>query len=440
MGLFCLGLGASLAGCGPDAGSSAVTGQLVDYHSGEAISGAVIRLVRRGWGRSTETGQVVWDRAYVSTDTTDADGRFALALPGPGLLVGFGAGRLEAEADGFQELRGVRAEAGAVLQLQTVARREDRLPGGTLYLGRYPDGRAFGWSFVEARAVTELSDQDLRLDRLATGPLEAVLSTVPPGGLLFVPIDEQGVHVASTDYLLRYLDAPPASLDRTQLTLGDTTGTIFLRTPRGRHAKLAWDPGRAISAGGAVPELEEPADRVVSLRYVYRPLPGSRVPFEPPLRPVDPLHAAAAEELDAGDSQSPAGRTIRPEVRDDRGQPLERHHIRLESGVPRVVDGCTRDGGPVLRFENLLLSFDDEGLPRVRLTLVTPQSVHQTLPQWVSRRVESTFDVQVPWGVSDLRTLQVVLQEVGGDGPNSPMDAPPLTGRTTPPARCPPDP
>ncbi len=416
--LACLALGVTLAGCGLARASPPVSGRLVDYHSDEPIAGAVVQVQRRGWGRSDATGQVVWDRAYTSTDTTDADGRFSLPLPGPALLVGSGAGSLTVEADRFQRLRGIRAAGGDTLRLQTVAVRGQGLPGGSAHVGRYPDGRAFGWSFVEARAATDPESQDLRLDSLTTSPLRAILSTPPDGGLLFVSAGEQGIHVESDDYLLRYLDEPPSRPFQPRLELDDTPGTIFLRTPEGRYAKLAWDPREATSARGALAGLEESADLVVSLRYVYRPLPGIRLPFQPPTPPVDPLYAAAAAELPENDPRRLRPRIFRLEVRDGGGQAKERHWVRLEPGVPKTVDGCPRNGAASWRYEDLLLTHDDEGLPQVSLSLVGERSVHHTLPRWVSRRVETPFEFQVPGDSPDWETLHLVLQEV--DGPADP--------------------
>lgn len=409
-----LALGGAAAGCGLSPASPPVSGQLVEYHSNAPIAGAVVQVQRRGWGRSEATGQVVWDRAYTSTDTTDADGRFSIDLPGPALLVGWGAGSLTVEADRFQRLRGIRAAGGDTLHLQTVARREQGLPGGSAHVGRYPDGRAFGWSFVEARAAADPQSQDLRLDSLTTSPLRAVLSTPPEGGLLFVSAGEQGIHVESDDYLLRYLDEPPSGPFQPRLQLDHTPGTMFLRTRDDRYAKLAWDPRRATSARGALAGLEEPTDLVVSLRYVYRPLPGIGLPFQPTPAPVDPLYAAAAAELPEDDPRRPRPRIFRLEVRDERGQARERHRVRLEAGVPKTVDGCPRNGAASWRYEDLLLTHDDEGLPQVSLSLVGEQSVHHTLPRWVSRRVETPFEFQVPGDSAEWETLHLVLQEVDG--------------------------
>lgn len=104
--------------------------------------------------------------------------------------------------------------------------------------------------------------------------------------------------------------------------------------------------------------------------------------------------------------------------RDQEGQPRERHRVRLEAGVPKTVDGCPRNGAASWRYEDLLLSHDDEGVAQVNLRLVGEQSVHHTLPRWVSRRVETPFEFQVPGNSADWETLHLALQEV--DGPDDP--------------------
>jgi hypothetical protein len=178
-------------------GGQSIRGQLLDYGNGQPIAGATITITRRGWGRSEAHGQIVWDKAYRSTDTTGPDGRFAT-----------------------------------------------RLPGGIVRLGWYEDGTPFGWNFIDA-AAAEVGIADLYLNHASLSPLRVILAVPAGGELHFVPAHMQGVATPSSNYLLRYLDEPPAQPGGDQVELDDTPGTLFVRTRHDRYAKLAWDPVQA---------------------------------------------------------------------------------------------------------------------------------------------------------------------------------------------------
>ena len=69
-----------------------VTGQLVEYLGEAPVAGATITFHRQGWGRSDHHEDLIWDKGYVATATTDAKGRFHVAMPGPVWLAGTGGG------------------------------------------------------------------------------------------------------------------------------------------------------------------------------------------------------------------------------------------------------------------------------------------------------------------------------------------------------------
>jgi hypothetical protein len=392
-----------------------VTGRLVEYHSDAPVAGATVTLRRQGWGRSDHHGQLIWDKSYLATATTDAEGRFRVPLPGPMWLVGTGGGRLKAEAEGYQTLDVGYAAPGADLTLQTVANRDERLPGGTAYLGWDTSGEPFGWSFLDDAPDHDLSRVDLYPLELQPEPLAVTLAAADGGGLHFVPADAQGIATPSYDYLLRYLDASPAPPSASMLTLDDTPGTLFLRTFEGRYAKLAWEPRGVMSMSGSVPGLDVSSERLLSLRFVYCPGPGSEVVYQPPLLSVEPVRAAVLATLPELGAPYTGPRAYRLVVTDAEGRELERQHVVLARGVPLDLVSCAKAAPLAWRFESLELTYDEEGLPRISLTLNGERSVHHSLPALVGPRNDAVFEVMAYDTDYQRHDLEVRLRELPAD-------------------------
>jgi hypothetical protein len=394
---------------------SPVSGRLVEYHGDVPIAGATLTLRRHGWGRSEHDGQLIWDKAYIATSTTDAEGRFRVAMPGPLWLVGTGSGRLKAEAEGYQTLDVGYVAPGAELRLQTVADRAERLPGGTAWLGWDEAGEPFGWSFLDDAPVRDPARADLIPLALSRQPLSATLAVSDGGGLHFVPAEAQGIATPSYDYLLRYLDASPESPKAQRLVLDDTPGTLFLRTPQGRHAKLAWEPPGVLSMSGSVPGLDASSERLLSLRFVYRPGPGTSLPYQPPLRRLDPVRAELMARLPEAGQAETGPRTYRVTVTDAEGRELERQQVELMPGVPVDLASCAEDAPLVWRFESMELSYDDDGLPQVSLTLNGERFIHHALPKPVGRRADAVFEVMAFDTDYQRHELAVRLRELPTD-------------------------
>jgi hypothetical protein len=398
----------SLTGCHAGSFTSHVEGVVVDHRSGEPIVGATVVLERQGWGRSDSGGYIVWDKRYRTTVVTDDRGTFSVQVPGPALLVGGGPSVLLMEADGFQPLR-TRVEGGAQVSLHTIPDYEERSPGGTARMGQFADGRAFGWSFVENRAVTEPDRADLLAEGIAAADRRVILTVPPGGGLLFIPISEQEIGIWAEGHLLRFIDAPPQEPEADRLALGRDPGTIFLRTRDRRYAKLAWEPSNAFSFVGEVPGLEETAANQVHLPFIYRPLPGHYLPFQPPPRRVDPLFAAAAAELDRSDEEGAASRRSRQgprqlilELRTSDGSVLDRQVVTLEPDRPQEIQVRPQGIDATWRYQNLLLRFDEDGLPRVGLRIDGPTFNSSFMPQWVTRRLETEFQFDAYVGTGSM--------------------------------------
>lgn len=406
-----------------------VTGRLVEYHDDSPVAGATITLSRRGWGLSDHDGQLIWDKRYEATVTTDAEGRFRVPMPGPVWLVGSGGGRLKVEAEGFQRLEAGYVAPGAELTLQTVAERNERLPGGTAYLGWDEAGEPFGWSFLDHAPTRDLARVDLYPLALSREPLDVTLAVPDGGGLHFVPAAAQNIAAPSYDYLLRYLDASPEPPAGSRLVLDDTPGTIFLRTPQGRHAKLAWEPGAVTSMSGSVPGLEASSERLLSLRFVYRPGPGHELPYQPPLGPVDPARAALLAELPEEGVSARRARTYRLVVTDAQGRELERQRVELTPGVPVDLASCAEDAPLAWRFESLRLEYDEDGLLRLQLTLDGERFVHHSSPQLVSTRHATVLEVMAFDTDYRRHDLRVRVRELVGEGGPLGCSAPPRPGR-----------
>ncbi|MDN3556511.1 carboxypeptidase-like regulatory domain-containing protein [Halomonas maura] len=402
-----------------------VAGQLVEYHGDVPVAGATITVRRQGWGRSEHDGQLIWDKGYVVTAITDAEGRFRVPMPGPVWLVGTGGGRLMAEAAGFHSLAVGPVPPGANLLLQTVADRDERLPGGTAYLGWDEAGEPFGWSFLDHAPARDPARVDLYPLALSREPLEVTLGVPDGGGLHFVPAAAQGIATPSWDYLLRYLDASPEPPTAPRLVLDDTPGTLFLRTPQGRHAKLAWEPGAVSAMSGTVPGLDTSSERLLSLRFVYRPGPGDRLPYQPPLGPVEPVRAALLASLPEEGSLAMGPRSYRLVVSDAQGRELERQRVELMPGVPVDLASCAEDAPLAWRFESLRLDYGEDTLPRLQLTLDGERFVHHSAPRLVSRRHATVVEVQAFDTAYRRHDLRVRIRELPGDTGPAGCAAPP---------------
>ncbi len=398
----------SQAGCHMGPFTSHVEGVVLDHLSGEPIAGATVVLERSGWGRSESEGYIIWDKQYRTSVVTDKRGSFSLQTPGPPLLVGRGPSVLLMEADGFHGLR-TRVEGGAHVSLHTIPDHEERSPGGTARMGQLADGSMFGWSFVENRAVTEPERADL-FARGFAAPDRGVILTVPPGGgLLFIPISEQEIGIWAEGHLLRFIDAPPQEPEADRLTLGPDPGTIFVRTRDRRYAKLAWEPSTSVSFGGEVPGLEAMAVDQVYLPFIYRPFPGHYLPFQPPPPPVDPLFAAAAAELDGSYEEGAAShrtgqgpRRLILELRTSDGSVLDHQVVTLEPDRPEQIQVSPQGIDATWRYQNLLLRFDEHGLPRVSLRVDGPTFNSSFMPQWVTRRLETEFQFDAYVGTGSM--------------------------------------
>lgn len=370
-----------------------VSGQLVEYHSDAPVAGATVTLSRHGWGLSVPDRQLVWDKRYVASATTDADGRFKVPMPGPAWLLGRGSGQLRFESEGVQSLDAGYVAPGARLTLQTVANRDERLPGGIAYLGWDLAGDPFGWSFIEHAPTRDLARVDLYPVAMQREPFRATLGVAEGGGLFFLPAEAQGIAHPSYDYLLRYLDAAPEPPVADQLTLDATPGTLFLRTAQDRHAKLAWEPGEVTAMSGSVPGLDAASERLLSLRFVYRPEPGRDLPYQPPLSPVEPVRAALLATLPEVGEPPLGPRAYRLTVTDAEGRVLERQRFLLVPGTPLDLPSCAEEAPLTWRFESLRLAYDEQSLPRVAFTLDGRTFVHHFGARLVGPRDDTVFAV-----------------------------------------------
>ncbi len=315
--------------------------------------------------------------------------------------------------------------AGARLHLQTVADHPERLPGGTAILGWDEIGEPFGWSFIDHAPTRDLALADLHPLKLSREPFEVILAVPDGGGLHFVAAEAQGVTTPTQDYLLRYLDASPQPPTALRLSLGDTPGTIFLRTPQGRHAKLAWEPGTVMSMSGRVTGLEASSRQMLSRRFVYRPGPGYMLPFQPPLLRVDPVRAALLATLSEDEPMEKGPRNYRLVVTDGAGREVERQHFELAPGIPLNLRTCAEGTPVVWRFAALRLEYDEDDLPRLAMTLKAERSVHHTVPQLVGPRHDTLFEVRAFDTNHRSHNLQVRIRELPGGTDPTGCVAPP---------------
>lgn len=401
--------GLMLSGCDAEP----VTGQLVDYRTNAPVAGATVTVTRNGWGLTGRT--LVKDRNYSASTRTGPQGEFAINLPGPSLLTG-SVGRLHAEADGYQRLSDVVVSPGLRLRLQTVPKPKQAVPGGMASIGYYADGTPFGWNFVDNQPTADAAHADIFPRLIERSPIRLTLTAPSGGGIRFVPLTAQGIEVASSGYLLRYLDEAPAEGYEASVVL-EEAGTVFVRTRDARYAKLAFDPQFMQSGSGFFGKLDRPAKFALILQYGYNPLPGRDLPFDPwgAGSWIDPVYAAIAADVPPDGVMPKIARRYRIEVHDDSGQIIDRLHVRLEPGVPRKLDGCLPEGAPSYRYDKVELSYGDDGLPRLRLTLSGSMIAFHSADHLVGRRKASVIEFE-DFVQSRMQQRELWLQEVEDKG------------------------
>lgn len=380
MRALCISLILATAACS----SGAVSGELVDYATGQPIAAASVTAHARGWGISS--GQLVWDRSYSTSTTTDADGRFTVRVPGPVLLT-FGGATLSVEAAGYQRLSEIAATASATLLLQTVRSvpRAERAPGGIAYIGITESGRPFGWSFARNRATLDLRAADIfPLDSGGSDPRTVTLASRAPGALLLLSRERQRIATASYGMFLRYADVAPKDGYQPSISIDarGSGGTIFVRTADDRFAKLAFTTPlstmRGSIAGG---EIEERAAWALPLPFAYNPFPGRTLAYDPgdPSGVVDPALAGSAAELPT-EGDAPRGpRSYRLTVVDGAGVVVDSVTVRLSPGAPVSAGESVRDSASTgYRYGNITLRYGDDGLPRIRLSIESRAAVYNT--------------------------------------------------------------
>jgi hypothetical protein len=357
-----------------------VSGKLVDYITGEPIAAASITAHSRGWGISNK--QLVWDKSYTASTSTDATGRFIVSLPGPRFLT-FGGAALSVEATGYQSLPEIGASAKEPLLLQTVRSvpRAERVPGGIAYIGITESGRRFGWIFSENRPTLDLHLADIfPLDSVGASEPTITLAAGDDGGLLFLSREEQ--HIATTSYgmFLRYTDTAPSEGYRPAITIDPrgAGGTIFVRTANNRFAKMAFVTPLSTMRGRIAAEgVEESAAWALSLAFAYNPFPGRSLAYDPgePSGVVDPAIAGAAADLPSQGEPSRGPRSYLIEVVDTSGAVIDSVTVRLVPGIPVDAGDTTRAR---YRFGNITLRYGADGLPNIRMSIKSRAAVYNT--------------------------------------------------------------
>jgi hypothetical protein len=400
----------------------AVSGEVVDYATGKPIAGASVAARSRGWG--TSDGQLVWDKTYSARTSTDSEGRFAIALPGPRPLI-FGGTTLSVEADGYQRLSEVAVDGEGSLTLQAVRSvpRSERVPGGMAYIGITESGRPFGWNFARNRPVTDSLEADIfPRDSVKADGGALTLASAAPGGLLFLSRDRQRLASASYGMFLRYANDAPADGYESSIALDPrgAGGTIFVRTTLGRFAKLAFTTPLSTMRGsipisGNVPVkgMPERAAWALPLPFAYNPFPGRSLAYDPdePSGIVDPALAGAAAELPESGAPGRGPRSYHIMVEDDTGALIDSVTVTLSPGIPTTAGNVARDR---YRFANIALSYGDRGLAAVRLSIESRAAVYHTAGIIPNSRfaVSKEFDDYTPDGKRLRRMLQII--EVGG--------------------------
>ncbi|HLV26048.1 MAG TPA: hypothetical protein VKZ41_07020 [Gemmatimonadales bacterium] len=393
-------------------GNAQVRGRLVDFRTDDGIANATVTLSQRGWGRSS--GGLVWDKEYRATTRTEADGTFQLSLPGPRPLTG-GYGSLSIEAPEWQRITEVAVTGGANVLLQTLPTPETTVPGGIARMGVLDDGTPFGWSFVANAPTTNRAEADVFPLVVEKDPARLTLIVPPGGGLRFISEAEQRIAEASYGHLLRYVnEAPPDGYGDTLVLHADTPGTVFVRTPYDRYAKLAFDARRLTTGSGRVSGMEQPVRFAVMLPFAFNPRPGRELPFDPAgsTRSVDPRLNSVLADLPADGTLARIPRTYRITMLNDNGAIADSFVVRLEPETVRNLEGAPRAGSPVFAYRNVRLDYDEGGLPRVRLTVDGEHFTYNSAPMLVGRRRPTAMDVDVYAPHKPVRRFELRLQEV----------------------------
>ena len=300
------------------------------------------------------------------------------------------------------------------MYLQTLPVPDVTVPGGMAQFGVREDGQHFGWSFVnDAPALPD--EADIFPVIVARDPLVLSLKVPPGGGLHFVSQEEQKVVSASYGHLLRYVNEAPPDGYSQALTLDETTtGTVIVRTPYDRYAKIAFDPQRLVTGSGRVAGLEEPVRFSVMLPFAYNPRPGRDLHFDPTgstLR-VDPAMATVLADLPTGGEMPRVARTYRITMFDDAGRVSDSLVVRLAPESARDVEGAPRSGSPSFTYRNVRLSYGDDGLPRVQLSIVGEHFTHNGAPMLVGHRRPTVMEVDVFAPPAPARRFELRLREV----------------------------
>ena len=396
------------AGCARGSAS----GTIVDYATSRPIGDATVVAHARGWGISNR--QLVWDKSYSSSATTDSEGRFNIQLPGPRPLV-FGGTTFSVEADGYQRLSEVVASGSEPLLMQAVRTvpRAERVPGGMAYIGITESGRPFGWSFSRNSPTLDLGEADVFLaDSVRETDGKLTFGSNAPGGLLFLSRDRQRLSSASYGMFLRYAsDAPPDGYESTvSIDARGTGGTLFVRTGRQRFAKIAIvTPLSTMRGNIPVRGIDERAAWALPIPFAYNPFPGRSLAYDPsdPSGAVDPAIAGAAAELPETGEQERGARSYLITVEDDTGALIDSTTVRLTPGAA-VSTGDVAHGG--YRFANIALSYGDHGLAAVRLSIESRAAVYHTAEIIPNTRfaVSREFHDYTSDGRSMRRTLWIV--------------------------------
>lgn len=389
-----------------------VSGELVDYATGKPIAAASITAHSSGWGISG--GQLVWDRSYTASASTDAAGKFTVPTPGPRLLT-FGGTTLSVEAAGYQRLSEIYAPGDEPLLLQAAPSipRAERVPGGMAYIGITESGRRFGWIFAENRATLDVHLADIfPLDSAGANARAMTLAAGTLGGLLFLSRDQQRIATASYGMFLRYTNAAPSAGYAESITIDPhgPGGTIFVRTAGNRFAKMGLATPLT-TMRGRIPAngIEEQAAWALPLPFAYNPFPGRTLAYDPgePSGMVDPAMAGAAAELSTQGESQRGPRRYLLEVVDTAGIVLDSLTVSVSPSVPVSAGDITRTG---YRYGNITLHYGNDALPRIRVSIETPTAVYHTADITPNSRfaVSTEFEDFSPDYKPLRRTLKVI--------------------------------
>ena len=247
-----------------------ITGRVTDFRSGLPMSGVTVQAVQNGWGWSRGP---VWDKDYLTSATTDTEGRFLLPY-----RVG-GSANLVASLHGYNVFRHwYEPSTVATIRLKGLVHPPKMLPTDYLRVGIYTDGRLYGWNFGNSSVVASPGGADVFPALVESGENgRIVLRATGKGGLHFVTQSKLGVD----DQFLVYADSAPETgyIAEATIDFSGKGGLYFVRTRDGEHyAKFEFYPDATASTA------DRGVARDLMLRFVYNP-PGSRALShdEPPL-------------------------------------------------------------------------------------------------------------------------------------------------------------